>query len=174
MAVGSISGQRVDLSNVSGVLPVENGGTGQNTLAGVTSLFFKQIEVVTFNLTEGVKQTKTLTQSLGNYSLLFFCASFNRSGSYTNAYVDLFADEDIRDCIHTTRLEGVGTPCGEVWIAGKTSSGQFITTLTNIDIYGSDVGPSELFTFGNSLTAYLSGNDSSLTCSLTLTIYGIN
>lgn len=39
MAMGSISGQRVDLSNVSGVLPVENGGTGVTSVEDIGNLF---------------------------------------------------------------------------------------------------------------------------------------
>lgn len=63
MAIGSISGQRVDLSNVSGVLPVENGGTGvtdigdlaNEIIPGGTFNFLKK----RFDLTQGPYPAQT-------------------------------------------------------------------------------------------------------------------
>lgn len=91
MAIGSISGQRVDLSNVTGVLPVENGGTGQNNwgvVANAASNFQLIYHKNYSSITVSPAYTETVTSVIGYSALFIVITDFVLSVTRSNFNVE--------------------------------------------------------------------------------------
>ena len=174
MAIGSISGQRVDLSNVSGVLPVENGGTGQNSLVNFGDAISVAKILYAGNYSGGpVSQHALSAPNLPGHSIYFGiiqCAQ-NESG---NCYLTLNSPSGpkIYQSSITTNsfLQHGGFFAGGVGLITGAGISYFASLFTNRtstqkSILGDFVSS---FTIGNEI--YL---DQNYTGTTRITIYGI-